>query len=48
LWGKVPDDVLTAIAFLGGDARLLNQRSAAFVPVAVALKAALASAALLR
>jgi hypothetical protein len=29
LWGKVPDDVLTAIAFLDGDARLLDQCSAA-------------------
>jgi hypothetical protein len=34
----MPDDELAAIALLGGDARLLDQCSAALVPVAVAVE----------
>jgi hypothetical protein len=48
LWGKVPDDVLAAVALLGGDARLLDQLPPALVPVAVALEAALALVSVLR
>jgi hypothetical protein len=48
LWGKVADDVLASVALLGGDARLLDQCSAAFVPVTVAVEASLALASLLR
>jgi hypothetical protein len=42
------DDELAAIALLGGDARLLDQRSAALVPIAVAVEAALALMSILR
>jgi hypothetical protein len=44
----MPDDVLAAIALLGADARLLDQCSAALVPVAVAVEAALALVSVLR
>jgi hypothetical protein len=44
----MPDDVLASIALLGGDARLLDQCSAALVPVAVAVEAALALLSVLR
>ena len=42
------DDVLAAVALLGGDARLLDQRSAALVPIAVAVEPALALMSILR
>jgi hypothetical protein len=42
------DDVLAAVALLGGDARLLDQYSAALVPVAIAVEASLAFASFLR
>jgi hypothetical protein len=48
LWSKMADDELAAIALLGGDARLLDQRSAALVPIAVAVEAALALLSILR
>jgi hypothetical protein len=44
----MPDDVLAAVALLGGDPRLLDQRSTAFVPVAVGGEAALGLAPFLR
>jgi hypothetical protein len=44
----MPDDVPASIALLGGDARLLDQRSAALVPIAVAVEAAPALASFLR
>jgi hypothetical protein len=48
LCGKVPADVLAAVAPLGGDARLLDQPPPALVPIAVAVEAPLALASLLR
>jgi hypothetical protein len=44
----MPDDVLAPIAVLGRDGCVLDQCSAAFVPVAVAVEATLAPAFLLR
>jgi hypothetical protein len=41
LWSKIPDDVLAAVALLGADRRLLDQCSAALVPIAVGCEAAL-------
>jgi hypothetical protein len=48
LWGKMPDDVLAAIALLGRDPRLVDQCSAAVIPIAVAVEAALALLPVLR
>jgi hypothetical protein len=44
----MPDDVLAAIALLGGDGRLLDQPRAALVPVAVVVEGAAALASVLR
>jgi hypothetical protein len=44
----MPDDALAAVALLGGDPRLLDQRSTALLPVAVGGEAALGLPGVLR